>query len=573
MGVDFLAQRDDAALEQKVALKVMSQRVFDPAAIRRFSAERQILANLDHPGIARLIDGGATSDGLPYLVMEYVEGTRIDHYCDAQKLSLKQLLKLSRSVCDAVDFAHRNLVVHRDIKPVNILVSADGQPKLLDFGIAKLLNPEGNEVSTGVGQRAMTPEYASPEQVQGQSITVSSDVYVLGVLLYRLVTGHSPYGDHTSSPAELERAVPEHLPLRPSKIRHRLAGDIDTIILKFLSKEPGRRYASARELTDDIQRFQNNEPVLARGDSMGYRVGKFLVRRAPWVIAGSAALLVVAASSIYYTLGITRERDRAQLAADEATQVSEFLINIFRSASPANSKGEAPDALDLLESGVQSIEELSDQPVVQASLLNVMGRSYTNLGRFEQSLPLLERAATMKREHTPDDLLGLAEAHHALSENYRYLNRTDESVDNIREVLALNQQVYGTKHREVAFIHGAVAHALNAAERLEEALEAVEQGLEIRREIAPELDIDLVKNRGTRSIILDNLGRHQEALAMYEELVVQSDELMGKLAPDSISKVINAGMGNRRLWRHEKSLDYLEEASTRAQSVWVLICV
>ncbi len=568
MGVVFRAQRDDAAFEQSVALKVMSQRVFDPAAIRRFSTERQILANLDHPGIARLIDGGATSDGLPYLVMEYVEGTRIDLYCDAQNLSLKPLLKLFRKVCDAVDFAHRNLVVHRDIKPANILISSEGQPKLLDFGIAKLLNPEGNEVSTGVGQRAMTPEYASPEQVRGQSITVASDVYALGVLLYRLVTGHSPYGDQTTTPAELERAVLEHMPIRPSKLRHRLAGDIDTIILKCLSKEPARRYASVRELTDDIQRFENNEAVLARGDSVGYRMGKFLVRRAPWVIAGSAALIVVAASSAYYTLGITRERDRAQLAADQATQVSEFLINIFGSASPTNSKGEIPNALDLLDAGAQSIEELSDQPVVQAALLNVMGRSYTNLGQFEQSLPLLERSLAMKREHSPDDLLGQAEAHHALSENYRYLNRNDESVENIRQVLALNQQVYGTRHKEVAFLHGALAHALNAGGRLEEALAAVEEGLEIRRAVAPELDADLVANLGTRSIILDNMGRHQEALAMYEQLVIQSDELIGKLAPDSISRLVNAGMGSRRLWQHEKALAYLTEASSRAESVW-----
>jgi serine/threonine protein kinase len=266
--------------------------------LSRFRAERQILAQLDHPNIARLIDAGSTEDGLPYFVMEHVAGEPISSFCDARKLDTEERLELFRSVCSAVTYAHQHLVVHRDIKPSNILVTGDGVPKLLDFGIAKVLHTDGGqEAQTLTGTRVMTPEYASPEQVRGGTITTSSDIYSLGVLLYELLTGQKPYRLTTHTHDEISRAIVEQVPERPSGVaggssadRKALRGDLDKIVLMALRKEPERRYASVAQFSADIERHLAGRPVLAHKDTVSYRAAKFIKRNK---IAVGAALLVL----------------------------------------------------------------------------------------------------------------------------------------------------------------------------------------------------------------------------------------------------------------------------------------
>jgi len=291
--------------------------------LRRFRHERQILASLDHPNIGRLLDGGATDDGLPYLVMEYIEGTRIDEYCDSHKLSILERLKLFRTACAAVHYAHQNLVVHRDIKPSNILVTESGIPKLLDFGIAKLLNPELSAETveqTASVLRLMTPEYASPEQVKGDPISTASDTYSLGVLLYELLSGRHPYQIKSRLPREIERVICEQEPEKPSaavsraaellasgltgpitltpekvsraratqpdKLRRLLSGDLDNIVAKALRKEPTRRYPSVEQFSEDVRRYMENLPVTARKDTFTYRAEKFVQRHKTGAVAG-----------------------------------------------------------------------------------------------------------------------------------------------------------------------------------------------------------------------------------------------------------------------------------------------
>ena len=267
MGAVFLADRADEAYTQTAALKLMSAQLHSPSAIARFKAERQILANLSHPNIGRLLDGGSTDTGVPFLVMEFIDGEPIDDYCETHVLSVEQRLQLMRKVCDAVDYAHRHLIIHRDLKPSNILVDGNGEPKLLDFGIAKLLDPGDYDIAeTRVGTRAMTPEYASPEQVRGESISTATDVYALGVLLFRLMTGQSPYGQKATSPHDYEQAIVGEAPRKPStavtavgesgissvppeRLRRLLLGDLDNIVLKALQKEPARRYPTAVALS------------------------------------------------------------------------------------------------------------------------------------------------------------------------------------------------------------------------------------------------------------------------------------------------------------------------------------
>ena len=336
MGSVWLASRVDHEFKKQVAIKMVRRGTDSQEILRRFRIERQLLAGLDHPNIARLIDGGSTPDGLPFLVMEYVQGTRIDQYCESRKLPISERLQLFRAVCSAVQYAHQNLVVHRDIKTGNILVTAGGVPKLLDFGIAKLLPGDSGAVDlsqTRPGLRPMTLDYASPEQVRGEPITTATDVYSLGVLLYKLLTGKMPYGVEGRSQTALWHAITEKEPLKPStvvlvdgktavpdatqkleavsetrdnarkRLRKKLAGDLDSIILKALRKEPHHRYASAEQFSEDIQRYLDGRPVIARIDTPGYRLVKSLTRDGEGVAAAfviGAALISIAAVSQHY---------------------------------------------------------------------------------------------------------------------------------------------------------------------------------------------------------------------------------------------------------------------------------
>jgi serine/threonine protein kinase/TolB-like protein/Tfp pilus assembly protein PilF len=313
MGTAYLAERADEEFEKRVAIKLIKRGMDTDAVLRRFRHERQILANLDHPNIARLLDGGTTNDGLPYFVMEYVEGEPIDVYCQRRRLTVTERLKLFALVCDAVQHAHDHRVVHRDLKPGNILVSADGAPKLLDFGISKLLTPDDPSV-TGeqtLLARAMTPLYASPEQIRGETVTAASDVYSLGVLLYELLTGQRPYQLDGHTLREIEEIICSSTPDKP-----RLSSDLDTIVLMALRKEPERRYASVAALAGDIRRYLDGQPVQARSDELGYRVAKFATRhRRRLIEAALLALLAVVALGPWWSRGSTPPNANARTDA------------------------------------------------------------------------------------------------------------------------------------------------------------------------------------------------------------------------------------------------------------------
>ena len=423
MAAVYRAERADGAYRQQVAVKLVPP-VFQTASLlRRFRAERQILAGLQHPHIARLLDGGVTEDGQPFLVMEYVEGVPIDQFCDAQGLSVEERLELVAAVAVAVQHAHRNLVVHRDLKPSNILVTEDGTVKLLDFGIAKLLDIDAPEAPaqplTRTGQSLMTPEYASPEQVRGEAITTASDVYQLGVLLYELLAGRRPYRFEKRTPSAVERAVCEHVPQKPStasaqlqggdggdssKQRSRaLRGDLDIIVMKALRKEPARRYVSAGALAVDVKRFLKGLPVQARAATWRYRTRTF-ARRHRWKMSAAAALVVLMlGSGVLHSLRIARERDRAQRAAEKAEQTLQFMTALFEQANIKGFDGR-PDssryraALTLLEPATQQVRrELRAQPAVQAELLHTIGGVYQSLGVHARAEPLLRRALRLRQ--------------------------------------------------------------------------------------------------------------------------------------------------------------------------------
>ncbi len=405
MATVFLAERTTAEFKQRVALKLMRTGLFSPSALERFRREQQIHATLEHPNIARIHDSGISSAGVPYFAVEYVDGTSIDAHCDQRRLGVDARLALFVEVCDAVAFAHQNLVVHRDLKPSNILVTADGTPKLLDFGIAKLIAADAEETRTATDHRHLTPAYAAPEQFEGGAITTATDAYALGVLLAQLLTGQRP-----AQPDEREsttrrvasriamQSTPEHAALRNTtltELRRRLRGDLDWIIARALAPDPARRYTGAAALRDDIRRHLDGLPVQARPDTMRYRAAKFARRH---VAALAASLLVAAALVAATAISLTqagraqREAARATSEAQRANAVKSFLLKLFVAIEPGESAPpETADAV-LERGGAQALEEFAAQPELEFEVLSAIGEVESKRGELERARAPLERA-------------------------------------------------------------------------------------------------------------------------------------------------------------------------------------
>ena len=437
MSTVYRGERDDSQYQQTVAIKVLQHATLHPRLRSRLHSERHILATLDHPAIARLIDSGDLEDGTPYLVMEHVDGESVDVYCDSRTLFIRERLELFIQICAAVQYAHRNLVVHRDIKPSNIFVTAEGAPKLLDFGIAKLLAPESLSHTlpvTRLQERMLTPENAAPEQVLGRPITTATDIYGLGVLLYQLVTGRSPYRLLSFSQLQLERAICMDDPVRPSqmvisklsgekdadrsrisdrrglspqRLRARLSGDLDAIIAMAMRKEPDRRYPSVEAFADDLNRHLLGQPVRARHGDWRYGTTKFLRRHILAVTAVAAVfmgLTLFAGVMVWENRRIELARNAAAQERDLAQQVSAFLVDVFSQADPFNAQGRDPTAKDLLDRGAEKISgNLTLQPEVRAQLLESIGLAYRHQALSERAIPLFEQAVAIRRQERPLD--------------------------------------------------------------------------------------------------------------------------------------------------------------------------
>jgi eukaryotic-like serine/threonine-protein kinase len=399
MGVVYLAERADGRFEQQVAVKLVKRGMDSVETLRRFARERRILARLQHPGIARLLDGGETRDGRPYFVMERVEGEKITDYCQARGLALEDRLRLFAACCDAVDAAHRALVVHRDLKPSNILVTADGQVKLLDFGIAKLLAEEEDDMGlTRHGGGVITPAYGAPEQILGGGVTMATDVFALGVVLYELLTGALPYDRRTTTPGELAARVERESAERPSTAAsratesdgvarnrpqwaRRLRGDLDTITMKALAAAPERRYPSAAALAEDVRRYLTSRPVDARPDSRAYRLRKFVMRHRVGVAATS-----VAGAAVFVALAVSFDQAAAaQRQAERAAAAQAFLTSLFEQIDPDRYVGSAPTVRDLLERGSERVDrELGQEPELRAEMHALLGQVFDQLSLARQ---------------------------------------------------------------------------------------------------------------------------------------------------------------------------------------------
>ena len=486
MGAVYLAERADQQFSQQVAIKLVRQDLVTRDVRSRLKSERQILATLDHPNIARLLDGGTTDGGIPYLVMEYVEGQPIDVYCDQHRLDVTARLKLLRIVCSAVHAAHQNLIVHRDLKPSNILVTADGVPKLLDFGIAKLLDvrqPHHTVALTRADLRVLTPDHASPEQIRGEPVTTASDTYVLGVLLYELLTGRRPFNVRGLRIQDLERAICDQAPAMPgagllpdssvdqeiaaqrsttvARLKRTLAGDLSNILLMAMRKEPERRYRSVEQMSEDIGRYLGGLPVIARSDTWAYRTAKFLRRHRLGAASGALVLALIVGFAIAMYLQaqrIAHERDlattqRARADAERlrAEQVSSFLTNLFEIADPEKNRGNVVSAREILDAGAQRLNrELAGQPETQAILLGTIGKVYGSLGLYPEGIRMLEDAAATQQRLYRTDHIELARTYVALGTLEIDAGERANANRHLELALAMSQRLSGGESADVA---------------------------------------------------------------------------------------------------------------------------
>ncbi len=521
MGEVFLAVREGDDYRRSAAVKLIRQGLDTVDVLARFRQERRILAALHHPNIAQLLDGGATDEGRPYFVMEYIEGEPIDRYADRNGLTIAQRLELFRTICEAVQHAHSNLVVHRDLKPGNILVTADGVPKLLDFGIGKVLETE-ESIETRTGSQLLTPEYAAPEQVRGETVTTATDIYGLGVLLYELLTGHRPYDLGKGTPLEIERAVCETEPAAPStivrreatrtradgttervtptdisarratdphRLRRRLAGDLDNIVLMAVRKQPGRRYPSAAMLGEDVRRHLAGLPVAARPDTLRYRAVKFARRNAAAVVAVAAIMVALAATSIVTQVQsrrVARERDQAVEERAKAIEVRGFLLEMFGGAAADQAAADTITARQLLDLQGETVDETyADRPALRAEMLQVLAEGYERLG-----------------------MLSTAEGHAG-------------------HALRLRRELYGAGHADIAASLNQLGWITHALGRSREALPLLEEAVSIRRGLGDPQRVELSRSLNDLGSVLDHLGAMERAEPLLSEALAIRLELLG----------------------------------------------
>lgn len=610
MGTVYRAERVDGQFQKTVAIKIAHRACSDDESRRLFHRERRALAMLEHPNIARLLDAGVSNDGLPYVVMELVDGIPIDAYCNQHRLDVVDRLRLFQSVCEAVEFAHRHLIVHRDLKPANILVTTEGVPKLLDFGIAKLLQSDddsSDETHTLATRRPMTPGFASPEQIRGEPMTTAADVYSLGVILYELLTGQSPYGHADPSMALIERCVLESQPRLPSdaalrrdtngtdcdstkatqidasnnaspqKLRRRLRGDIDNIVMMALRKEPERRYATVREFAEDIDNYLESRPVRARPEGIAYRLRKFLCRHA-FVCTAAGLIAISLAIGIIGTVWQARsaafERDVAVAANRRADATLRFLQNMLATVDPAVS-GRDVRVIQVLDAASDGVDrEHADQPIVRASLHDVIGQTYFALGesdnaerhlraavalhttvngpahrdtiasvnalcvclyhtgQFEEAQARLADALSACRE-SPDDVDVLtAQTQNNLAAVLSVSGRLDRAEQLFREALATRRRRLESGHLDIAETLNNLARleALNG--RYDDAVELLDESIDIRRARLTSNHPLVIQSMTNLGVLLARQGRQADAEAILEEALTDARRVLGPDHPD-----------------------------------------
>jgi len=531
MGTVYLASRDDDQFRKHVAIKVVAHGMDSAEVLNRFRHERQILAHLDHPYIARLIDGGNTPRGKPFLVMEYVEGRPIDVYCTEQKLDVADQLRLFLKVCDAVSYAHRNLIIHRDLKPGNILVASDGSPKLLDFGIAKVLD----EISGGVAEnatRVLTPEYGSPEQSCGEAVTTATDVYSLGGVLYKLLTGVAPHPIHDKNPVAIMRAINDEDVLSPSELRHELSADLDSILLKALHREPPRRYRSVDQFSSDIERLMEGRPVTARPDTVWYRAGKYVRRHVLVTGMGAAIVVLLAGFAVLQSIQLRKTRGER----DRANRITDFMTGMFKVPDPSESRGQKVTAREILDKASQNITSgLSNDSELQADLKFAMAGTYTGLGLYSQARSLAGSALEIRQRVLGDTNRKTLESQNQVA---WLLDREDhypEAETLIRRTISTDERALGMDDPLTLDAMDRLSAILQDMGRFQDEETLQRQVVELcSHRLGPE-NPRTIRAEALLASSISFQGRNAEAESVYRKVLGDEQSVFGADAPETLA--------------------------------------
>jgi serine/threonine-protein kinase len=581
MGVVYLARRADGQFEQDVAVKLVRHGMESEETRRRFLLERQLLARLQHPGIARLLDGGITADGRAWFALEYVQGVPLYDYCKDSALDLDGRLRLFLKVCDAVAYAHRNLVVHRDLKPGNILVTATGEPRLLDFGIAKLLEEDAQPGApeTRASLVLVTPEYGAPEQVAGEPITTATDVYALGMILYELLTGTRPYDLSTRSPLEMYEVILNTQPIRPSaamrgqradsvpRWARELRGDLDIIVMTALAKTQDRRYPTAAALARDIERYLDGRPIEARADSVVYVARKFLRRH--WLPATAAALVL--ASLIAGLAAAAWQGGIASREARRAESISIFLLDMLSSVDPSKAQGRDVTVREVLDEAARRLDagdaNVSGVPAVESAIRATVGSTYRALGQYEaaekQAVSAFELSRTALGEDHPDTVRRMSE----LGDIYFEWGRIDEAERWYLEARRVASSAFGEEHELAAHATTQLAGILfrrgdyaGAERELTNALEASRRAHGAESEQALLIQARLASSIGAQ-------GRLEESAALLADTLAAQERVLGERNRATLMTMGNLGNVYQLLERYDDAVDLGERAYAVAAEI------
>lgn len=549
MGVVWLAERADGQFEQRAALKLVKRGMDTDAVLARFLRERQILARLEHPHIARLIDGGVSDGGQPWFAMEYIEGEPLLPWCRAQRASLHQRLRLFQDLCAAVQFAHGRLIVHRDIKPSNILVTASGEAKLLDFGIAKLLDesrPESTATSQG-GHRPLTPAYAAPEQLRGEPVTIATDIYALGLVLYELLAGHRPFAIDNAAAAEISaRTQPATRPPAPSKAvgedapvpPRNLRGDLDTIVLKALELEPQRRYATVEALAADVRRYLAGRPISARRDRIVYRLRKFVGRHRLGVAAS-----VLGVCALFGALGLALWQAREKtLEAANSQQVTRFLTGLFEGADPALAHGKLLSAQDLLDQGALRLRaDARIAPDVRARLLQTVATTYTSLGLYDRALPLAQEVLALRRRDPARIDADVAESMDGLGRIYRLKADYAQAEPLLRGALAMRRAIFPDDDPAIIESLDHLAALERARGNFKDADTLLAQAVKSAQRRFGNEAVETARYLDDYASNLDDMGKLADAAALYRRALAIREKNLGADDPEVAASLLNLG--------------------------------
>jgi len=574
MGVVYLGERED--LGSVAAIKILRDAWLSPARRDRFESEQRTLAQLNHPAIARLYDADALPDGTPWIAMEYVDGEPLTTWCDAHGATIRERLRLFHTVCEAVQHAHRHLVIHRDLKPSNILVTADGQVKLLDFGIAKQLESVDRPADqTQTGLRLLTPAYAAPEQIRGGRVGIYTDVYALGVILYQLLTGRLPFDLAERTPEEAARIITEEAAERPSSAAERpRAGeppriartatssawaDLDVLCLTAMHKDPQRRYRTVEALLRDVDHFLNGEPLAARPDTLGYRLGKFVGRHRIAVGASTLTVATITALVVYYTVSLTRARNEAVAEALRTQRIQRFMVNLFQSGDESTGPGDSLRVVTVIDRGLQEARSLAEEPAVEAELDQTLGVLYQQLGKFGRADSLLAAALASRRALLGPDHPDVARSLVALGTLRRKQARLEDSERLIREGLDLARRRLPPGHPTIANATAALGQVLVDRGRYDQAIPVIEEALRLfgmRDTTSAEYASTLTDLANSHFYA----GHYPVADSLNRRVLAMSRRLYGERHPRVADDLANLGQIQQMLGTYSKAEEYYRQA-------------